>query len=62
MDHVRIATYAITSETFQDVAAAAEEGMLRTFRDKPGFIRYGLADVGDLASSRASSRTSDSVR
>jgi hypothetical protein len=47
MEHVRIATYAITSGTFQDVADAAEKGMLSRFREQPGFIRYGLADVGD---------------
>jgi heme-degrading monooxygenase HmoA len=47
MKHVRIATYEITEGTFQDVALAAEKGMLPTFRDKPGFIQYGLADVGD---------------
>jgi len=23
--------------------------MLCTFREQPGFIRYGLADIGDLA-------------
>ena len=47
MEHVRIATYEITKGTFQDVADAAEKGMLPTFREQPGFIRYGLADVGD---------------
>ena len=47
MKHVRIATYEIKDGTFQDVAKVAEDGMLRTFRDQPGFIRYGLADLGD---------------
>jgi heme-degrading monooxygenase HmoA len=47
MKHVRIETYEITKGSFQDVALAAEKGMLPTFREKPGFIQYGLADVGD---------------
>jgi hypothetical protein len=47
MEHLRIATYEIKDGTFQDVAKIAEDGMLRTFRDQPGFIRYGLADLGD---------------
>ena len=47
MQHVRIATYEIRAGSFQELAAAAREGMLRTFQDQPGFIRYGLADLGD---------------
>jgi hypothetical protein len=49
MKHLRIATYEIKNGTFEDVAKVAEDGMLRTFRDQPGFIRYGLADLGDKA-------------
>jgi hypothetical protein len=47
MKHVRAATYAIKQGSFQEVADIAQGGMLRTFRDQPGFIRYGLADLGD---------------
>ena len=47
MKHVRIATYEITKGSFQEIADVAQDGMLRTFRDQPGFIRYGLADLGD---------------
>ena len=47
MQHLRLANYEIKKGTFQDVAKAAENGMLRTFREQPGFVRYGLADVGD---------------
>jgi len=47
MQHLRIATYAITKGTFQDVADSARNGMLRTFQEQPGFIRYGVADLGD---------------
>jgi hypothetical protein len=47
MKHVRVATYEIKQGTFQEIADRAQDGMLRTFRDQPGFIRYGLADLGD---------------
>jgi hypothetical protein len=47
MKHVRVATYEIKKGSFQEIADVAEDGMLRTFRDQPGFIRYGLADLGD---------------
>ena len=47
MKHVRIATYEITKGSFQELADVTQDGMLRTFRDQPGFIRYGLADLGD---------------
>lgn len=47
MQHVRIATYEIKDGTFQELADIARKGMLRTFQDQPGFIRYGLADLGD---------------
>jgi heme-degrading monooxygenase HmoA len=47
MEHVRVATYEIKKGSFQEIADAAHKGMLRTFRDQPGFIRYGLADLGN---------------
>ena len=47
MKHVRIATYQIKTGSFQDLADIAQKGMLRTFQDQPGFIRYGLADLGE---------------
>ena len=47
MEHVRIATYEIKTGSFQDLADIAQKGMLRTFQDQPGFIRYGLADLGE---------------
>lgn len=46
MQHVRIATYEIKKGSFQELADVARDGMLREFRDQPGFIRYGLADIG----------------
>jgi hypothetical protein len=47
MKHVRAATYLIKKGSFQEVADLAQDGMLRTFRDQPGFIQYGLADTGN---------------
>ena len=47
MKHVRVATYEIKDGSFQDIADVARRGMLRTFQEQPGFIRYGLADIGD---------------
>jgi heme-degrading monooxygenase HmoA len=47
MEHLRVATYTINKGTFREVADLAQEGMLRTFKEQPGFIRYGVADIGD---------------
>jgi heme-degrading monooxygenase HmoA len=47
MQHVRLATYDIKDGTFDELARIARDGMLRTFQEQPGFIRYGLADLGD---------------
>jgi hypothetical protein len=47
MQHLRMATYEITKGTFQEVADSAKTGMLPKFKDQPGFIRYGVADLGD---------------
>ena len=47
MKHLRVATYEITSGTFQEIADKAKDGMLKAFREQPGFIRYGVADGGD---------------
>jgi quinol monooxygenase YgiN len=47
MQHLRVANYKVTKGHFQEVASSAKDGMLRTFREQPGFIRYGLADTGE---------------
>jgi hypothetical protein len=47
MQHLRIATYTINKGTFQEVADSAKTGMLPKFKEQPGFVRYGLADLGD---------------
>lgn len=46
MKHVRVATYEIKRGSFQEIAEIARQGMLRTFQEQPGFIKYGVADVG----------------
>ena len=47
MKHVRVATYEIKQGSFQEIANLARDGLLRTFQEQPGFIRYGLADTGE---------------
>jgi Antibiotic biosynthesis monooxygenase len=47
MQHLRMATYEINKGTFQEVAESARTGMLPKFREQPGFVRYGVADLGD---------------
>ena len=47
MRHMRIARYEITNGSFQDVADTAKTGLLPMFRELPGFVRYGVADVGE---------------
>lgn len=47
MEHIRIATYTLNKGTFQEVAETAKTSMLPKFQEQPGFVRYGLADMGD---------------
>ena len=47
MKHMRVATYVITKGTFEEIAEKAKGELLPKFREQPGFIRYGVADVGD---------------
>jgi heme-degrading monooxygenase HmoA len=47
MGYLRVATYTINKGTFREIADRARESMLPTFKRQPGFIRYGLADLGD---------------
>ena len=47
MKHLRVATYEITNGTFDEIATKAKDGMLKRFRDQEGFIRYGVADIGN---------------
>jgi hypothetical protein len=45
--HIRFATYELTNGTFQEVAGLAKDGLLPRFSKEPGFIEYGVADIGD---------------
>jgi hypothetical protein len=47
MAHIRVAAYDIKHGSFQEIAHAAKVGLLEAFEEQPGFIRYGLADMGD---------------
>ena len=47
MQHVRVATYAITNGTADDVFGAGRDGMLPVFEQQPGLLGYGLADDGN---------------
>jgi hypothetical protein len=47
MQHVRVAKYRVTSGTLAELSDAAQEGMLKVFKEHPGFISYGVADSGD---------------
>lgn len=47
MKHLRVATYEIMKGSFPELAEIVREETLRVFRNQPGFIRYGLADLGD---------------
>jgi hypothetical protein len=46
MQYLRLANYKITKGTFSEIVDDAKGGMLKTFKEQPGFIRYGLADTG----------------
>jgi len=45
--HIRLAIYDVTKGTFAEVADLAKSGMLPLFSKQPGFLEYGLADIGD---------------
>jgi hypothetical protein len=47
MEHLRVATYTIKKGPFSEIADLAQRGMLKIFKDQPGFVRYGVADIGD---------------
>ncbi len=53
MQALRIANYEITNGTFPELAEEAKSGMLRTFKDQPGFLRYGLAKTGERHACRS---------
>ena len=47
MEYVRIAKYTINKGTFQEIADVAKTGLLPLFQKQTGFLRYGLADMGE---------------
>jgi hypothetical protein len=47
MEYVRIANYSISNGSFQEIADAAQTGMLPKFQEQTGFLRYGLVDLGE---------------
>jgi len=46
MRYMRIATYDMVKGTFPELTATAERGILPMFAQQPGFMDYGLVDIG----------------
>lgn len=44
--HIRIATYELTKGTFEELTALTKDSMLPRISKEPGFIEYGIADIG----------------
>ena len=47
MRYTRLSTYDIVKGTFPELTGMAETGILPTFIKEPGFVNYGLVDVGN---------------
>ena len=47
MRYTRLSTYEITNGTFDELTGIVEKGMLPIFANEPGFVDYGLLDVGN---------------
>ena len=47
MQYVRIAKYTINKGTFQEIADTAKTTLLPKLQKQTGFVRYGLADMGE---------------
>ncbi|HEV2927477.1 MAG TPA: hypothetical protein VGW74_02205 [Propionibacteriaceae bacterium] len=47
MRYTRISTYDMTKGTFPELTEICEKGVLPIFADLPGFVNFGLADIGD---------------
>ncbi len=45
--HIRLAIYDLTNGSFQELADLTKNGMLPLFSKEPGFIEYGVADLGN---------------
>jgi hypothetical protein len=47
MRYTRLSTYDITKGTFSELTPIVEKGILPLFVKEPGFVDYGLVDVGN---------------
>ncbi len=47
MRYTRLATYDIIKGTFPELTGIVENGLLPLFHKEPGFVDYGLVDVGN---------------
>jgi heme-degrading monooxygenase HmoA len=47
MRYTRISTYDMTKGTFDELTEICEKGVLPIFADQPGFVNFGLVDIGD---------------
>jgi len=47
MRYTRISTYEMTNGTFDELTGVVEKGILPTFANLPGFLNFGIADIGD---------------
>jgi hypothetical protein len=47
MRHTRLSTYELVSGTFPELTGIVEKGILPQYEAEPGFVNFGLVDVGD---------------
>ena len=47
MRYTRLSTYDMTKGTFDELTEICEKGVLPIFASQPGFVNFGLADIGD---------------
>jgi hypothetical protein len=45
--HIRLAIYDLTKGSFEELTTLTKQGMLPIFSQEPGFIEYGVADIGN---------------
>ena len=46
MRYTRLSTYDLTKGTFPELTSFAETGILPLYAKEPGFVNFGLVDVG----------------
>ncbi len=47
MRYTRISTYDVIKGDFNELTGIAEKGILPLFVKEPGFVNYGLVDIGN---------------